>query len=474
MDYKIKGETLTEIADAIREKTGSTGSIKPEEMAEKVSDVYDAGKSFGTLETVTGNPVRLDYIHPVQHEISVQLTSDTITDFSGITVTQYGKNLVPYPFAETTLTREGITYTDNGDGSITLNGTAINKSYFILRRNCNYGETMMAHTNMNGTNGEFTVSAQLYYGGSADRTLYISINTGTTFANETIYPQVEYGTASTVYEPYIAPTEHVANADGVVEGIKSMAPTTTLMAEGATITAEYYVADDYHYHRFWDAYQDYGRRYKYQNAFGGIYWNDETLKQMKYRRPWYRYGLAAYMMFAKSEIVDLTKVFDNDFVLFLSGAQNTFFSCANLERVGKMLLKDYTAGTFNECAKLSIIDELTVDTSSGTSVFANVPSLTYVKFAGEDCTGLPIDLSSAKNSTTITIPEDVYDNNGNLVYSEGQEVTEEGLLYYPTINTLIKTLKPGAGKTLNLGTNKAKLTEEDIITITQTKGWTLV
>ena len=45
MDYKIKGETLIGIADAIRAATNSDDSIKPEEMASKVESVYEAGKA---------------------------------------------------------------------------------------------------------------------------------------------------------------------------------------------------------------------------------------------------------------------------------------------------------------------------------------------------------------------------------------------------------------------------------------------
>ena len=36
----------------------------------------------------------------------------------GNTVT--GKNLIPYPYVETTKTVNGVTFTDNGDGSITV------------------------------------------------------------------------------------------------------------------------------------------------------------------------------------------------------------------------------------------------------------------------------------------------------------------------------------------------------------------
>ena len=42
------------------------------------------------------------------------------------------KNLLPYPYAETTKTQNGITFTDNGDGSITISGKAEKDAYFRL------------------------------------------------------------------------------------------------------------------------------------------------------------------------------------------------------------------------------------------------------------------------------------------------------------------------------------------------------
>jgi len=42
------------------------------------------------------------------------------------------KNLLSYPFYQTTRTNNGITYTDNGDGTITANGTATNTSTFSM------------------------------------------------------------------------------------------------------------------------------------------------------------------------------------------------------------------------------------------------------------------------------------------------------------------------------------------------------
>ena len=46
-----------------------------------------------------------------------------------------GKNLLSYPYYETTKTLNGVTFTDNGDGSITVNGTATANVYFSLNGN---------------------------------------------------------------------------------------------------------------------------------------------------------------------------------------------------------------------------------------------------------------------------------------------------------------------------------------------------
>ncbi len=46
----IQQEKFAEIANAIRDKTGSTDQIKPLEFASKIDDVYDAGKQIGKSE----------------------------------------------------------------------------------------------------------------------------------------------------------------------------------------------------------------------------------------------------------------------------------------------------------------------------------------------------------------------------------------------------------------------------------------
>lgn len=46
-----------------------------------------------------------------------------------------GENLIPYPYFETTRTYAGITYTDNGDGTITISGKSTGSFYIYRSRN---------------------------------------------------------------------------------------------------------------------------------------------------------------------------------------------------------------------------------------------------------------------------------------------------------------------------------------------------
>ena len=46
------------------------------------------------------------------------------------------RNLIPYPHYKTTNTSNGITWTDNGDGTVTVNGTATDQTYYhFVHRN---------------------------------------------------------------------------------------------------------------------------------------------------------------------------------------------------------------------------------------------------------------------------------------------------------------------------------------------------
>ena len=195
-----------------------------------------------------GNPVRIEGTSPIEHEVSVNV------DIGSATVTKYGKNLLPYPYASESQTINGVTFTVNDDGSITVNGTTTAKftNFYLtkaagsipLKAGVTYAVSRPSDVNIalfalcDGTynQGKFTwdsanTSFQVFlHIPSADKT----------FNNLVIYPQIEVGETSGDYEQYVEPTTYTADENGVVKGITAQGEHMTLFAEnGATITAEY-------------------------------------------------------------------------------------------------------------------------------------------------------------------------------------------------------------------------------------------
>ena len=96
----------------------------------------------------TGNGATFTVTQQID-QITVQINKGTVCDNvvvkpmleEGETKTEFEpwrgvgdetKNILPYPYANTTKTVNGITFTDNGDGSVTVNGTATDKASFFF------------------------------------------------------------------------------------------------------------------------------------------------------------------------------------------------------------------------------------------------------------------------------------------------------------------------------------------------------
>lgn len=67
------------------------------------------------------------------------------------------KNLIPFPYKMTTNTNLGITWTDNNDGTITINGTATADSYFTLYQGEMFPIGKYKITSGNGLNESYCV-----------------------------------------------------------------------------------------------------------------------------------------------------------------------------------------------------------------------------------------------------------------------------------------------------------------------------
>lgn len=146
------------------------------------------------------------------------------------TVGWTGKNLLVYPYKETTKTANGITFTDNGDGSITINGTATADAPFALQ-----GEWGTTNLILPAGNYKFTLGANIQ--GLKYFTIYntttlstdvedvvapngityvlLRVVSGTTINNVTIYPMLRHASISdSTYEPYHASVKDEAYCVG--------------------------------------------------------------------------------------------------------------------------------------------------------------------------------------------------------------------------------------------------------------------
>lgn len=202
---------------------GEDGSFKYEKVAELPETgedgvLYLVPKSHET-QTASGNPISINVTEGAGKLSDLKLDSDT----SQITYT--GKNLLPS--INITRTRNGVTFTHNTDGSITLSGTASADTAYPINNNStgnarNVALSAGSYIVSGGSAIDSNVFMQAYYGvvDGADRytqntfTLesdgtmgaYIYVKSGTNTGGKTIYPMVELGSTASSYEPFVGGT----------------------------------------------------------------------------------------------------------------------------------------------------------------------------------------------------------------------------------------------------------------------------
>ena len=173
--------------------------------------------------TAEGNPVTLDGLQGG-------------VPFSEMVIS--GKNLLTYPYNETTKTVNGITFTDNGDGTITANGTATANAAFMMDKNFGFekegnyflsgcpsggglnsffinwyqGHTGVTQKNYNDYGSGIIIPYQHIF--SENNRLAIAIIAGTTVNNLVFHPQLELGDTATAYTPPITGRELTVNVSG--------------------------------------------------------------------------------------------------------------------------------------------------------------------------------------------------------------------------------------------------------------------
>jgi hypothetical protein len=254
------------------------------------------------------------------------------------------------------------------------------------------------------------------------------------------------------------------------------------IAEKLTIIAEneqkvYDAGKQSEYDRFWDTYQDYGKRTNYGGAFFGIGWNNETFKP--------KYDIfpsgSAINLFRNSNITgDLKKLLD-DLGIALDTSQTKSFEYSFFQSTFESLpLIDMSydgntavtlSNVFAQNLNLKKLPIKVSEYTKFTNVFAQCTALQDLQIAGtigqngfsvSDCKSLTKDsmLGKAASGEQITNGENLVDLNGTYYYG--------GI-----ISALKDCSDSNTSYTVTLGTtNLAKLTDSEKAIATQ-KGWTL-
>jgi len=156
----------------------------------------------------------------VPHDKRIELAK--INDYEDCITQNTGKNLLPYPYTQNSITNNGITFSVQDDGSVLVNGTATAQASFKL-----YGDWQVANNlpipgqYLTGGSSDVILRAYHFSGSSytnlgedtgngviinssVHKTCYIEliVANGTTVANKRVYPMCVNSLDDREYEPY--------------------------------------------------------------------------------------------------------------------------------------------------------------------------------------------------------------------------------------------------------------------------------
>ena len=218
-------------------------------------------------ETIMGiNAVKAEEVSPAPQYLKIKVDNEDGTQpEETVKLYMYGRNLIPYPYdISENITVNGITFMDNGDGTITANGTAednivyafepqekivIPKGTYSFGGCPVYGDeetnavVMVMHINNEIAHTAFSDGKALYgkINTSGTPSFEIWINKGVVADNLVFKPQLEAGQCAYDYEPYKQPKAILIDPRNPEPVLSEFHPAFTLLSEqeGIKISFEY-------------------------------------------------------------------------------------------------------------------------------------------------------------------------------------------------------------------------------------------
>lgn len=324
-------------------------------------------------KTITNNGVVDIYdVSEIPHDVTVRISSEK-TDFSRMTIKQYGKNLA------------NINDPNNISGYLDINGAVIDESStefkitdFIPIRCVNYltisgtgVSTMQLQSicfydeNKTFIKGNQIKNISPRVIAVLDEARYFRVS----YRTDDVEFMVETGRAQTAYHPYV---EHAytPNEEGIINGIKSISPTMYIKSDDAVdITVEYCAS--FGVNNLMRKYQHGGTRGDYKMAFTGTGWTRDTFNPVYDMNPTIAYGMFWYNTIGG----DLAELLESKGVtLDISNSTNSTYAFAytNFTRYGVLSFLKATSlsYTFANCPKLKTIDNIILK-SDGTNTFGS-------------------------------------------------------------------------------------------------------
>lgn len=246
-------DDIDAVAESIRESLGVADKYTPNQMSNGVKTVastkynegYGVGHSNGYTDgieegklallreskymnaTKSGTVVIADAVTPLERYVSVQLSSDSVTDFSAVNVKQYGKNLI---------NPSEIMYgKELTSGQVVDSPNWYVTSLIPVKPNTTYALSGVSSTYRveYDVNGLFLNADILGVFTTNSDTRYVRFNS---LIDGYDNPQLELGTIATEYEPYIEPTTYTATADGRVTDVENRSQSMTFVSDTDNVT----------------------------------------------------------------------------------------------------------------------------------------------------------------------------------------------------------------------------------------------
>ena len=448
-------------------------SEKIQKIVDDMPKVYEAGYVKGQESMVDESKIiektasAIDFLNindvsEVPHEVEIQLTSDTITDFSDVKVTACGKNLWDKDNPTPDFT-SGSYYFHTIKVGV---GDTVTFSYL---QDLALGLDMYAYVNTS-TAAPDDSKLWLYHStasGLRYKTIKIKATKGVVYlAYNTTYKfmkyigndlQIEIGSEATEYISYEGRT-YISDSNGKV-AVKSISPIMNISTNETDIS----ISANYHksygmqtaYDDFWDSYQQNGKRIGYLCSFCESGWNTETFKPKYDIKP-----TTAYMTFrnfnrgSNSTPIDMVELCEKQGIVLDTSKVTTgtyIFQNANISRLGTISLISLSVfeNTFLQCSNLITIEEIDFGTTgkqlwysvfNGCTRLANINSVKGVIGQNADLSPCPLTAQSIKNvvnalsdtasSKTITLKKSAVNSAFNIdvddesTWGEGTEFYE--------------------------------------------------